>query len=532
MSERGRESRSEAGSLLAPREQAGITALARRTVTWAWLAAGVGLALLAYRPLIGWVLQTGGHEDLEDVFFQPANTSPGLLFGGALWLLVRRWRAIQIRARMGRSEPWLAAPLLAIAAAAAAWAHYVGAPEFAILSLIPAGVGIGALLGGRPLVSLLLVPSLLLLLALPPPGVVTNAILYPLQMWTAKTSGVALSALGIDSFLSGDRIYAFGRVYQVIESCSGFRIIQTMIMTSILYVDLFYRGHLQSLLIFVVAPIIAIAMNTLRVLTIVFNPHSDIIAIHTLQGLAVIALSVFALSGIDMAFARVIPAGGTRWRRPKGVPRDPEFTPSMIAIAFLVILAALPLAQKPWTPAPRTPEPFLRLPEKIEGWQSKNLPLDKDYLGTVGFRDRVYRQFTNGSDAVDLFVALDDRLDPRRSAVSAKTALPGSGWRIDSRAPVTPAAAATVQAEEIEATQGRDHLLIHWWTVGWHGFWNEAFRAFFHLDRGPLRRPEDILVYRLSTPIEPDLAAARARLDALGQVALPALQITPPPATR
>ena len=77
------------------------------------------------------------------------------------------------------------------------------------------------------------------------------------------------------------------------------RTIETIVMSSLLYHDLFYRSRLQSWLLFLLAPFVGIVANLLRVIGIVLNPYSKFAAIHTLQGLVMIVVAVMMLAALD-----------------------------------------------------------------------------------------------------------------------------------------------------------------------------------------------------------------------------------------
>lgn len=511
----------------APRATASRLAASTR----AWLAVGAGLAVLGYAPLLRWAASSGAGVDVERVMFRPEASSPELLLAMTAWLVYRRWQTLCARARAGRSAPWLGLPLLVAAIGVAAWARYVSAPELGILSLFAGGLGAGALLGGLPLARALLVPALFLLLALPWPGALANAAIQRLQEITVVTTDAALGLMGIESMSFGDLIYTQNRVFHVIESCSGFRFQHTLMMASVLYLDLFYRSRAQAVVILLLTPLLAIVMNTLRVLTIIFNPSSDIATVHTLQGLVVIVLAVLLLHAFDHGvLARLLPTDPPRRRRRVRGPGSP-LAARLAVLAGLAALALVPIVLTPWQPAARTPAPWLRLPEQVPGWRHENLRLDREFLGSVAYTQRIHRRYASPDGQVDVLVGLDDHLDPRRSAQSRKNALPGSGHRIVRRAPVEIPAPAAVTAEEIETSTLRERFLIHWWTVGSRGLLTESLRGLLHLDRGPLRDPSDYLVFRFTTPIRGgDVAAARARLQALEQELVPALEVTPAPA--
>ena len=82
-----------------------------------------------------------------------------------------------------------------------------------------------------------------LLFALPLPPVLLSAVIFPIQLWTAEYAGWILNAIGVQSFVQGDQILRPENTFIVIETCSGVRTVVTLMMLTVLLVDLFERRH-------------------------------------------------------------------------------------------------------------------------------------------------------------------------------------------------------------------------------------------------------------------------------------------------
>jgi exosortase len=168
-----------------------------------------------------------------------------------------------------------------------------------------------------------LLPAVFLLLATPVPGVLLNAVLYPIQLATVKTTTWLLNTFWLGPVLSsGDRIFRDGAVFEVIESCSGVRTVETILMAAFLYHDLFFRSRLQSTLIIAMAPLIGLIANQIRVVAIVLNPYSKFAAVHSAQGLVMIVAAVLMLAALDAALTKFLPPVPRRRRR-----RTPQVLP-------------------------------------------------------------------------------------------------------------------------------------------------------------------------------------------------------------
>ena len=97
-----------------------------------------------------------------------------------------------------------------------------------------------------------------------------------------------------------------------------------------------------------------------------------------------------------------------------------------------------------------------------------------------------------------LFVAVGARSNRNRSPLSPKTGLPGSGWIVEEEFPLT-LEPGSQSASGSTLRSGSNRVLSYHWRQGAAGWLAEALRAFFALDRSPLRRPEEILVVRIGT---------------------------------
>ncbi len=478
-----------------------------------WPILGV-LGLLAYRDLVSYSTEREVREETDALFFSPTDESPVLIFALALWLLYRRRQRL-LAAAADPSSVAFAIPFLVLAAALCAWAHYVKAPELLVPSLslmLLGGAGLCCGIGGMRAV---LVPALFLLLAYRPPGILVNQLMYPLQLETTQGTAWLLHLLGIASESSGDQIFTEGRVFHVIESCAGLRSMETLLMASVVYAELLGRRGIHALLLAGSAPVVGGLVNQVRVLSIVLNPYSVFASVHTGQGLAMVVVGVILLSIVDWLLARFRPLRSTPPAGEDGRSPAPHASLGWVNLAALfAVLAVANWVIPPWTP-PRGQEPLLSgLPPRLEGWQAEGLKLDRDFLGSVGFSEWVHRRYVKGESQVELFLASDDRLDPRVSPVSAKTALPGPSWEVLQRAPVRLDPDGLVAESSVLGSLRRQALVYHWYD-GVAPLRAEALRALLALDRSPLRRPGRAVVFRASTPLPPG-AEAETR-ESLGQ---------------
>ena len=273
----------------------------RRLSIAAWL-----LAAIAYAPLLIPETLESPAERAEEWFFVPAEGSSGLIVILAAWLLYRRWPRLRALPA-GAASGWITFPALAIGTSLAAWANLTGAQDLLVPSLFANGLGLALLFRGVGGLRLSALPLGVLLLALPLPGIVFNAVVFQFQLWTAQWAGWILLQLGVAAHVSGDLIIRPEGTFAIIEGCSGMRSVEALTLLAILLVDSFGRRGWHAGLIIAVAPPVAFLMNGFRVLTLIFNPHSEIVAIHNLQGVLVLLGGLLVLAGIDGLLEKILP---------------------------------------------------------------------------------------------------------------------------------------------------------------------------------------------------------------------------------
>jgi exosortase len=476
-----------------------------RTLNVALLAClllAVGLAVFAYRDLAR--LASGANPQafpdvrgVERFFFVPSAPSYGLVGSIFLWMLVNRVR----RLRASLLEPGSAlgaAALLAPSAALGIWAYWTATPSLLVPSLMLLLLGSGWVLGGPRAAGVLLRPALLLLFAWPWPGVLFNQIVWGLQMLAVDLATAILTVMRIPHAVVGDQILARSHTFQVIETCSGMRSMETLTVASLAYCELFGRHGRRLWALVLAAPVIALLLNGVRVVTIILNPYSEIVAVHTIQGLVVIVLGVLALAALDSGLDRLgwLREGASRVIR---IPRDAPFHARRWAVVG-GLLAALALATtlpSPFAPAGAPFVPLMqRIPAAVGDWVGKPAKVDGGFLGTVYYTQMLRRDYQLGSDEITIFAAEDDRQQPAASLISPKVAVGESGWEPIARSRV---AFDGWEAERLvlRGRSGRNQL-VYFWTNGALSTPAELARAALALDRGPGRRAEPMRAMRLA----------------------------------
>lgn len=486
-------------------------------VVWALIA---GLVIAAFWPLLSFDPREGllrATPGLEGVFFDPGGEDPRLIAVLALWMAFNRRGRLAAAWQAGRGRPAIAAALFAGALAIALWSAHTGAPDLLVHTLQLFALAIGALTGGREGMRALRLPVLFLFLAVPVPAVFLNAVLLPLQLATVKVCAAVLNAVGIDAVGVGDQIFTRRGVFHVIETCSGTRLAQTLVMAALVYGELFDRRAARTAQLLLLAPVIAAVVNVARILSIVFNPYSSISSVHTTQGVAMVVIGVLLLAALDRGLDRLWPAPRRdRGPAPNGPPRFAIAPAVAVAVTAVALIAAW-VATPRWAP-PGEERPIQALARRIDGRTAMTQPTDLAFLGSVRFSDRIELIYTLDDAAepgrpkdIVLFLGEDDHRNRRGSAISGKTAYPGRAF---DRLAATAATFEDGTPVEIGVFRGRDsNQVVLSWREGALSTWLEAARAWSALDRSHLARPRPTRVWRVSTPVANAAEIEPARLE-------------------
>lgn len=500
--------------------------------------------LLTFQPRVYSASSTLA-KDAESYMFVPAETAPMMIVLISLWLLYHRRAALFALPERG-GPVWLVSSALAVGFAIYAWAIYTSAADIQALSLIANLIGCAILWRGLPAVRVAIAPILLLLFAVPLPSPVIATLIWEFQLQTAVLAGWMLYVIGIPAVVSAEIIQLPMDTYQVIETCSGLRSVQTLAMFSILMANLFDRGKLHGTLLFAFALPIAFLMNGLRVVMLILNPHSEIHSIHVAQGLVVLMGGLIALYLVDGLLARVItpsdrsPADVAASAASHASGSGTSLSPFARAVAVAVI-ASIMLGVQYLAPVWRFHGKGgagveQALAEATAGrWLSKDLPDATNDLAKVAFRQAYRKQYSKqgvgespaaasmfSADApIEVFWGVGEHLDRFRTPFSPKTAFPGRGWVVEDSGQIR------LEGTEPEITwrllkSGTHRVISYHWYEESRGLLEESLRSVFALDRSPLSREFPVMAIRMATEINEvtpgELKQAHDRLTAFHEV--------------
>jgi exosortase len=490
------------------------------------LIGAVGLAF-AFSSLLTLGTQYGFARGVEYWLFRPTDNTPLVVVVLSAWLAYRRLP--RVRALPMHTGPWgLIVGALVAAQCVFAWAVYTGAADLHAFALMLTAVGLIVANWGTAGLRVLWLPVVFLAFAVPMPAPFLLSVVFKLQIWTAHYAGWILYAIGEPALVSGDQILRVSQSFQVIEGCSGLRSLETLSMLTVLLVDLFRRSGWHAAILVVSAPLIAFALNGFRVVTLILNPYSEIIAIHNLQGIVILLAGLLTVYFIDGVLERY-PLQMARAAKPSG--EGARYAPKaavgvLLATAGLssLILVGLPAWEDPGDQRFDLVE---QVTTALEEWPSQKIKPDFIFRGSARFGQIIERRFEIDEGFVDVFAASADLGERGGSSRSPVTAVPGSGWLVRETHSVTLGETHREASERI-VEKGRQRLLVRHFYDGDRGFWSETTRTLLAIDRSPARRTRPLLAIRLASPIydrsKAALEASRNRLDRVYVRLEPALQ--------
>lgn len=220
----------------------------------------VPVAVLA--ALVGW-LYHGVLPDLVLDWWNHGDNSHGFLVPLVSLYVVARRRDVL---RGLPSRPSVLGGVLLAFGVLTLLAGGVGAVQYVErTSLIVVLAGLIAFNLGWAHLRVLAFPVLYLLLAIPPPNIIINAVAFPLQLLAARGAEQLLFLLHIPVLREGNIIELAHTTLEVAEACSGIRSLVSLLALALCVAYLFHRGWIARTVLTLSAVPIAVITNVARV---------------------------------------------------------------------------------------------------------------------------------------------------------------------------------------------------------------------------------------------------------------------------
>jgi exosortase len=194
---------------------------------------------------------------------------------------------------------------IGLAAAIAATGGYLVALHADIVSAaafmtLTALTGVVVYLRGVKTLRRLLFPLLLLVLLIPIPPTIYATLTMPLQLKVSQLSTFVTGLIGVPVFREGNVISIPGRVFQVVEACSGMRSIMALTTLSLLLGYFALKRALPKIVLVAAALPTAIFINVIRVSLLILAYHYYKMDLtvglpHTIIGMSVYLIALLIL---------------------------------------------------------------------------------------------------------------------------------------------------------------------------------------------------------------------------------------------
>jgi exosortase len=264
-------------------------------------AAPIAVAILAAATLFALPATT-----LVRDWWNDSEAGHGLLLAPlALWLA---WRRGLSPARAANIPVGTA---LLFAAIVLRYLSGLAAELFTLrFSMILAAAGMTVFAWGLPQLRRWWLPFALLVLSIPLPALVTNALALPLQFKASSMGAALLVWRDVPVKLSGNVILLPGRQLFVTEACSGLRSLAALVSLGVLVGGLWLRTPLGRLLVLALTIPVAILVNAIRVFLTGFlvyfvDPKLGEGFLHLTEGWLLFVVAFTVLGGVAWAASRV-----------------------------------------------------------------------------------------------------------------------------------------------------------------------------------------------------------------------------------
>jgi exosortase A len=381
----------------------------------------------------------------------------------SLWLI---WlRRDNLKRIIPRQEPLA---LLALAAMGGGWLIGRAGDVLAVeeVALVGTLVALFVFVFGREVSGRLVFPLAFLFFMVP----VGDALIAPLQDFTARFAVKLLRLSGIPVFHDGIMIQIPNGLYEVAEACAGIRFLIANLVISALFAHLAYEKRWKFWLFLGIGfalPIVANGFRAYGIILIGYWSDGKLAAgvDHLIYGWVFFSIVMIALLMIGNSFAdhrlgdfpeervmRNTAARGWPWR-------------SRTAILAALVLAAGPAYA--WTvmaPPEVTPSKATLPPPAVAGWESG--PASDWHPSFPGADQTLLSAFESGGRRVELFVAFYRHQRQGAEVVYHANRFDGNGWsRVESR--TSDDLGGMPPAQEDRLVRGsRQRLVLSWYWVG------------------------------------------------------------------
>lgn len=493
----------------------------------------VGLFLLLYLPTF---------TDLASIYADRRDFSHGFLVpvisAYLVWLSRGRLRGTATPGweRFGYAVMALAVMLLLTG-------RYGGISLLNQLSIIVMIWGMALSVGGREVVTALILPLTYLLLMLPS---ITDAAIarfhWPMQLMSSVVAGWLLRILGVPVLRHINYLELPGETLEVARVCSGVNFLVAIVAIGIPLAYLTQRTLAKRVVLLIASLLIGVLVNPLRIAMIGLWTHYGGGAVgdalhgpfHIFYGFSVSVVGIAALLAFSWKFSRVLdgrgaPETGLRLPGPgEGHPSTARVASLNVVLALLAATALL-LWVRDVRPVRYAGALTEGLPSAIDGWVEKSWRSPSTEFADPAADLRHHSTWIRGESEVELYVAFYEYQTQGKEFVghryadlyanSSLTALP------------TASAKAAAVRHVVRNVRGGTQVVLYWYEIRGDIYANNVQAKLRTAFEGVARRDTSGTLAIVSTVVPPgkdERAATEAAHDFAGAL-LPLLHRSPAP---
>ena len=261
---------------------------ARRASLVPWLIAAVGLLAMYVPTLVSL---------LGSIWASDAQGHGPIVLGVSVWLIYRSWPQLT-DVSASPPKPWLAWPLLVLAAVLYAVGRSQGIWIFEVGSSLLVVSGLVLLLRGPRQLKSIAFALFFMLFLIPLPGAVVDALTQPLKMAVSYVAEALLYAAGYPISRTGVILQIGPYQLLVADACAGLHTLFTLEALGLLYLNVVrYASLFRNIALAILIVPISFAANVIRVcaLTLITYYFGDEAGQGFLHGFAGMVLFMSAL---------------------------------------------------------------------------------------------------------------------------------------------------------------------------------------------------------------------------------------------
>lgn len=261
--------------------------------TLTWICVITGLLLYAYYPMFDGLIQ---RFEARDSYYSHGYMVPFI----TAYLI---WRKRRILATLSPQGSLWGLLLLVFGLFIYIISYFLAVNITAYLSFIIVIFGISIFLGGWQVTQILFFPLFFLIFMVPLPQVVILGIAFEMKLFASQISSFFVNLIGIETSVSGSRIFYPGGFLLVGDPCSGLRSLISFLALGTVIVQLTTANVWKKSVLFISVIPIALLSNVVRIFVLTLASYfygSQIVDgfLHDFMGFMVFVIGFIGLIGL------------------------------------------------------------------------------------------------------------------------------------------------------------------------------------------------------------------------------------------